>query len=158
MTMDTSSPTDSSHQVLGKSFFQNPIFIIIGATLLFICANLFSVVAVEGLGTLDKTQKLFLLGVGNLVFLLLILNFLKRRIRFSWKSIGFVKPARKYVWYVIPAVFVYFIASMMLTSIAMKLLTNFDVNQSQDIGFDQSLQSLGLIYAFLTLVIITPIF
>lgn len=142
-----------------KQAWRNPLAILIGTSLLFLAVQATSAVAVAPFSNkLDKSIQLTLFSVTNLVILFLSLSTIKKYIQASWRAIGLFLPKTKDLVRVIPALFLYFLISLAITSLAIKFVPNFNVEQAQDVGFNNIKQPLEFIAGFLTLVILTPIF
>jgi membrane protease YdiL (CAAX protease family) len=73
------------------------------------------------------------------------------------KSVGLgSKPKMSHLGYAGLAYFVYFVALLIIVAVATKVIPSLDVDQAQQLGFD-SVSGGGLVFVFLTLVVLPPI-
>lgn len=142
------------------SLKSNPILVICAVVVLFFGSQLISALVATPFLTYIKSTNLQLLLYITLNFLttLLLLWVARKTFHFSWQKIGITKPNVKNVLWVIPAFILYFAISSIFTILATKFIPGFNVDQAQDVGFEGSRSLIELAAAFLSLVIITPIF
>lgn len=76
----------------------------------------------------------------------------------GWKALGFVKPQAKYLVHVIPVYVAYFVVLIAALTAADAFVSGFDLDQEQDLGFDEVLTPIDYIATFITLVVIAPLF
>lgn len=143
-----------------QRFWSNPITVVLSAVLLFLGSQLLGALLVSPLLMVvtDRTYQLLLLVAASLLSCLGLLTIARQTIGFSWQTIGLNKVRLKQLWLLFPAVAIYVAASAILTSLAMRIVPNFDINQVQDLGFSKPSEPSQLIAVFLALVVITPVF
>lgn len=151
---------NKTHKPSWQQFLNNPFMVIFSAILIFLLADFFSAFILYNLNfDLDKltNKTLFVYSVIKITVFIGLILFAKTILKFNWGSIGIKKINFKSLAEVVPALFIYFIGSTLLTYILMAAVPGFDVDQAQDVGFKTSPQILQLVFIGLSLVIITPI-
>lgn len=139
--------------------WKNPIVVLIGFCALFVGLQAVVALLVTPISELlDKNLQLLTFSLLSVVLLYLSLGVIKNRLKSSWQAIGVKLPPAKSLVLVLPALIIYFLFSLIFTSLAIKFISGFDLKQAQDVGFENLKQPLELMVAFLTLVILTPIF
>ena len=143
-----------------RRLFRDPIMVI--------CATVVTFFACQFIGVMlasiftpyvqNETYQLLLIIFFGMVSLVGFISLGMHLLKFNIRAIGLNKPKAKTLWMIIPAFFVYFFASAIFTLLATKFLPGFKSDQIQDVGFSTLKQSSELIAAFVSLVILTPIF
>jgi membrane protease YdiL (CAAX protease family) len=82
---------------------------------------------------------------------------LMRLLRWSRRTIGLNRPKLKYFVIGLAALVPYYIIYLLVVSVAQHLFTGLDVNQKQEVGFDNAVGAGQLIITFVGLVIVPPI-
>lgn len=100
-------------------------------------------------------QFIMILSV-EIVTLWLIWLFLQMR-SVALKNIGLIKPHLRDIGYVIGGYIVYFALFIVISSIASVFIPGLNLEQEQEIGFSKDLVGVGLLFAFISLVILPPI-
>lgn len=139
-----------------KSFWHNPFVVIVSAMLLFFTAQLMGAFLTPRIGNENIQLTLFI--AVNTITLFAFISIAKRVIGFKWRALGFKRPRFFYLLVSFPAFFGYLALSLSLTYLAQRFIPGFDVQQAQDIGFNNTRTGLELAAAFLSLVVLTPIF
>lgn len=143
-----------------KEFWYNPVTVVLGALLLFFTAQLIGsiwILPFTGFVT-SQNYQMFLFVSTNVIVLVLLLQTALKTLGFTWKQIGWRASTLQQYLLVVPSFLVYLVATVTFTMIATRFIPGFDVTETQDVGFSTSLNSLELVAAFITLVILTPVF
>lgn len=83
--------------------------------------------------------------------------FMKRR-KTSWKAIGWVKPKLRDIGYALAGFGVYFgIYALIVFNLLQTYFPQVDTDQAQDLGFSTTTAGPGLLFVFLSLVILPPL-
>ena len=83
--------------------------------------------------------------------------FMKRR-KTSWKAIGWVKPKFRDIGYALAGFGVYFgIYALIVFNLLQTYFPQVDTDQAQDLGFSTTTAGPGLLFVFLSLVILPPL-
>ncbi|MDQ5913337.1 MAG: protease family protein [Patescibacteria group bacterium] len=142
-----------------NAFWKNPLAVIIGSSALFLFVQALSASLLVPIKDLVAPNvQVLLFGVASVATLFLLLSIIKRTIHASWQSIGLKLPRLNSFLEVAPSLILYFLLSFAVTSLAIKFVPGFDVEQAQDVGFKALEQPLELLAAFITLVVLTPVF
>jgi len=151
-----------NHEMLktNQAFWRNPIIVIFSSVLLFFATQIISSSILFSLSNyiVGDTARLLIFIAINIFVLFGLLSTAKKITGFSWQSLGLRRASVKSMLIVIPAFVIYLAASLSLTVVAQLLISGFDINQTQNIGFSRSGGSIELIAAFIGLVVLTPIF
>lgn len=142
-----------------RSFWLNPITVILCAGLLFFTSQLVGALFAHPLQLVTDSKNFYLFGVllVGLLTLFGLLVIVKTLFKLRWQSLGFRKPKALYVA-ILPAVFIgYLIASMLMMLVLKRLIPGFDIDQAQDVGFGDPGSLLEQASMFASLVIITPV-
>lgn len=140
-------------------FWKNPLAVLIGSCVLFLCVQALSAALITPIqDKVESNVQVLLFGAASVAILFLSLSIIKRIIHASWQSIGLKLPSIKSFLEVVPSLILYFLLSFAVTSLAIKVIPGFNVEQAQDVGFKALEYPLELLAAFVTLVILTPIF
>lgn len=102
------------------------------------------------------TAQFFYFLIAEAITVLVIFGLLKW-FRWSWRSIGFVRPRWYHLLAGIAAALPYYALYIGIVVVVGLLVPGFDQNQKQDIGFDSVHGPLALTLTFLSLVILPPI-
>ena len=159
MNSEESRPIKNNTSASHHKNLSNPLVILLGSVSIFFLTQIISglvVLPFKNLINNDNLLSVVYVGVSGLA-LLLVLTTLKKIVAFKWSSIGWVKPIKRDIYKVIPALFLYFFASMLLTGLATKFIPNFNVEQVQEVGFDQLKKPVELFCAFMALSVLTPV-
>ncbi len=76
--------------------------------------------------------------------------------RKTWRTIGLKKPRWQDIQYVILGLFAYYVAYIVVI-LLVKQIAPLDFEQKQEIGFDTSTTGIGIVCAFMALVVLPPI-
>jgi membrane protease YdiL (CAAX protease family) len=147
-------------EVSHRTYWHNPLVVASSVIVLFFSAQIIGALIAAPLiqhVSSDNIQLLVYVAANLLVTLGLVL-IAKSVLPFTWSAIGLKKPHFKSLLTVVPAFIVYFIASTLFTILATKFIPGFNVEQAQDVGFKNLAQPSDLIAAFVSLVVVTPIF
>ncbi len=142
-----------------RPFLYNPIVVVISALLLFFASQLISAILAQPLLLFVRNQNFQLviyMGL-NLIALLVGLGIAKIVFKFSWTSLGFRLPKLQWIGLVVPGFLLYLMVSTGLTLLVTHLIPSFNMNQTQDVGFDHLTKLPELLAAFVSLVVITPL-
>lgn len=110
---------------------------------------------VAALGSSVFAQFSFVL-ITQIVILYALYRFLKYY-KTTFQRIGLVRPRWRDLWYGLSAVVPYYVLFFITAAVVTSLVPGFDVNQKQEIGFDNVQGFLPLGLTFLILVILQPI-
>jgi len=80
-----------------------------------------------------------------------------RLLRWSWQTIGLVKPQLKHIGLGALAVAPYYVLYLLIAVVVSALIPSLDVNQKQEIGFDSASTAGQLALTFVSLVVIPPL-
>ena len=142
-----------------KKILLNPIIVLILSIAIFTIAQLVGVSIASklfnGAGSTNLIMSSYV--VFSSLFLLLFIFITKKILKFKWSTLGVKLPGWKGMSAAVPALFSYFVISLILTFIATKIVPGFKLEQAQDVGFKDIKQPVELILAFLALVVFTPI-
>lgn len=136
----------------------SPLFTILLALILFFGCQIISAFFVQPfLPKIEsKNLQIFLYTSINVVALFALLRInLRKQFR---TTIGLVGTKAKNFALVAPVFLAYLVFSVGLSAIIALLFSNFNPQQAQEIGFSKNLQSTELLVAFISLVILTPLF
>lgn len=150
-----SSPEDQS-----VSIWRNPFVVIGSALLLFFGSQVVGTILASSIvsGMHNKTYQLAIIVACNVIIGFGIMSLLKDKINFKWRDIGWKKPKTEGFLVVIPAFILYFIISLIITSLVAALVHSFNAKEAQDVGFS-GLHTIGELGAgFIALGVLTPIF
>lgn len=86
-----------------------------------------------------------------------IIFWLLKRFRWSWKTIGLIRPKWYHPLLGIFAAVPYFVLYIAMAKAVSVLVPGFDINQEQQIGFDSVHGPLQLTLAFISLVVLPPL-
>jgi hypothetical protein len=86
-------------------------------------------------------------------FVLLLLRYYKT----AKSAIGLVRARLQDIWYAAAGFVVYFVAFLVLVEVAHVLIPGLNVNQQQNVGFQQATTGISLAMAFASLVLLPPI-
>ena len=159
MNEEASDKTAKSLKDIHHKNLSNPFIILLGATSVFFITQIISgfvVLPYKNFINNDNLLSAVYVSISGLV-LLMILTTIKKIVGFKWSSVGWSKPNKKALIRVVPALFLYIFISMVLTSLATKLIPSFNVQQAQEVGFDQLKKPMELFLAFIALSLITPV-
>ncbi|MCA9324857.1 CPBP family intramembrane metalloprotease [Candidatus Saccharibacteria bacterium] len=81
---------------------------------------------------------------------------LLRFLHWTWRTIGLSKPMFKHILYGVAAVIPYYILYLLIVALVSALVPSLDVNQKQEIGFDNATTRVALLLTFVSLVLIPP--
>ncbi len=141
-----------------KKFWVNPFVVLFGSMLLFLASQFVAALSVQlfsGFLATDS-QRVFCFIAVNLVVMLGSLATIFKISGYTWRSIGWRQPPLKSLWLIPPAFLVYLAISLVFTMVATRLIPGFQTDQVQDVGLS-NLQGGDFLFAFLTLVVLTPI-
>jgi uncharacterized protein len=82
---------------------------------------------------------------------------LLKHYRSAWRAIGLMWPKAKDALYALSGFGAYFAVYITLVAIASALIPSFNINQQQDVGFQNTTNALQLFMAFISLVVLPPI-
>lgn len=136
----------------------SPFFTILLALILFFGCQIISAFFIQPfLPQIEsKNLQIFLYTTINVLALFVLLRVnLRKQFR---RSIGLVGTKAKNFALVFPVFLGYLIFSVGLSAIIALVFSNFNPQQAQEIGFSKDLQSWELLAAFVSLVILTPLF
>ncbi len=151
---------ENSREPRRHRIWKNPIVVLLGSTVLFIGVQMLGAILFLPLtqNTSNTNIQLLIMSGGNLLVLGVGLVIFKRIVHAGWRAFGLSWPSWRAVAEVVPALLLYFTSSLVVTLLATQFIPGFDAEQVQDIGFGQLHTPLELIAAFLTLVVLVPIF
>lgn len=86
-----------------------------------------------------------------------LIFWLLKRFRWSWKTIGLIKPRWYHPLVGIAAAVPYFVLYVAMAKAVSALVPGFDINQEQQIGFDSVHGTLQLTLTFISLVVLPPL-
>jgi membrane protease YdiL (CAAX protease family) len=140
-----------------RSFWKNPVTVILSCLLLFFGAQILAAFMVAPFLPYvpEKSVKLTVFIAANLFALAGLLSLGMRMLGFTWKDLGVKRVAAKYMAFVVPVFVVYMLLSALFTVLATQLLSNFDADQVQELGFSAT-STVTLVATFISLVLITP--
>lgn len=143
-----------------RAFWYKPITIALSSIMLFyVCYFIGGFLAGPFLAYLpNQNMRLLVLLAVITIVLFGLISIAKNILGFTWRTIGLTVPRLKYIGLAVPAFIGYFMVSMLLTYAAQMLISSFNVEQAQDIGFTKVGTNLEIIAAFISLVVLTPIF
>lgn len=143
-----------------QDIWKNPVAIICAVLVVFFGAQLGAALLVMPLLQFIPSDNLQTLAyiAANLCFTFVLLTGARQMFKFSWKTIGIAKPTVKGMLLVLPAFILYFLLSALLTYLASTFIPGFNLDQAQDVGFKDLASNADLLAAFLSLVVLTPIF
>ncbi len=149
-----------SQDTNNRSFWQNPITIILSTAALFFATQIIGSAIVFSLKPYIQNQnyQMLLFVTTNIFVFIGMLTTAMAIFKFNWSQVGFNKTKLSDYLKTIPAFFIYFSFSVGFTALATRFIPGFEVDQVQELGFSTNLNSSEMVAAFLTLVIITPIF
>lgn len=104
----------------------------------------------------SDTQFVYML-VTDLVGFYMVYLFLKHR-HTAAKAIGLVRPRFKDILYAVAGFLVYIVAYIALLVVVRALLPNLNLNATQDVGFNTQTSGTSLLFVFLGLVVLPPLF
>lgn len=147
-----------------------PISAIIVTLAIYVGAQLFAIipfsfyVGIKGYSESESTNLaensifvqfsfLFLVGIFSLYFLYL---FLKSR-KIKWADIGLKKPSVDNILLAFPAFAIYFVVLLGIYGLIGQFVTSINVDQKQEIGFENANGLIPLIFVFVSLVIIPSV-
>lgn len=141
-------------------FLLHPVVLVFSTIIMFFICQLTAALFLEPLKPLvvEPSYQTLLFIFMNVMVLYAILSISKSILGFKWRALGWNNTPLKGYLAVIPAFFIYFLISFMLTFLTTKLFSSFDSNQVQDTGFNDITKLKELIAAFIALVVITPVF
>lgn len=141
-------------------FWKNPITLALATLILFFTSQLMGALLVTPFMRYIPGQNLQLLTYigANTISLSVLLVIAQRIFRFQWRSFGLKACGLKGILPVFPAFFLYFMISIGFTLLASKFIPGFNVEQAQETGFSKGNSPIELIAAFISLVLITPLF
>jgi membrane protease YdiL (CAAX protease family) len=142
-----------------RSFWTNPVVVVICAVLLYFMSQIIgAILALPFLGFISKKNaQLCVLIVASFIALYGLISTAMKALNFSWSEIGVKLTKPLIILAIIPVFILYALASTYLTNLAIKYLPGFDVDQVQNIGMVKT-GSANIILAFISLVIITPLY
>jgi membrane protease YdiL (CAAX protease family) len=142
-----------------KDIMMHPVMVVCYSALLFLSSQLIGTLLVQPLAPYVRSQtvQLTCYSFAGLVVVILLLQFNRKRESF-FKVAGLKKTRLKNFLLLIPTLASYLLVSIGLITIISKLISGFNSTQPQDIGLAKSLQGIDLVAAFVSLIIITPIF
>lgn len=142
-----------------KKHTQNPIIVFLYAATLFLASQLFGTILVQPLTPYieSTTVQMTCYTLAGLVVLLVLLQFNRSRKRFT-QITGLLKTRGANYWRIIPTLLVYVAVSVTFTLLATNFIPAFNAEQAQDVGLPSTLAGTNMIAAFVSLVILTPIF
>jgi membrane protease YdiL (CAAX protease family) len=160
MSDDSFKPPSIPRTTIAGSW--GPTVAIIGTVIAFIGAQLVAGVLVVVFGLLglrggNQITAQFFYAVGaDVLMALIVWQFLRIR-NISLRAVGFLRsPLWKDIGYALVAFVVYILLLGFVTSIV-SALTHIDLNQKQELGFDNLVAGPEKIMAFISLVILPPI-
>ncbi len=174
VTSPAADSPDPKNQVKGKVWPWNPIqavLIVIGA---FIISQLLAfIVAAGGMAVFARlagwsesrlnvlqdsgTTSQFVIIVLAEAFVVLGMWLLFRHRKISFRELGFGRPQARDFWLPLVAAVLYFTAFLIIVAVLQQLVPSLNVDQKQDIGFDDAAGFVPLLMVFLALVICAPV-
>lgn len=88
---------------------------------------------------------------------MLALYAMLRFFKWTWQTIGLVKPKVKHILLGIAAVVPYFVVYLLIVSVVSHFYPSLNIDQKQEIGFDSTTGTLQLIVVFISLVVLPPL-
>ena len=136
---------------------QSILLVVVLSVLLFFGSQLVGSILFQPLQQFvsSKNIQIALFTLINLAVLIFLLGFSKIT---SLKEAFGKPPALKNMLMVLPLFVAYLCFTVALALIIKQLFPSFDSNQAQDIGFAKNLSGIELLIAFVSLVIIVPVF
>lgn len=136
---------------------QSTLLVVVLSVLLFFGAQLIGGLLFLPLQqfVLSQNIQIAIFSVINLIVLVVLLGFSKIT---SLKEAFGRRPTLKNMLMVLPLFVAYLCFTVALSLIIKQLFPNFDSNQAQDIGFAKNLSGIELFVAFVSLVIVVPVF
>ncbi len=166
MSDDSSKPISKAHILLQaysvvSTFVVGLILYIVPPTIAVML--LWLGVSVAGMSASQAQQWLESSAVAQFIYVLItevivmaaIVGLLKFT-RKTWRMIGLKKPRWQDIQYVIMGLFAYYIAYIIVI-LLVKQIAPLDFEQKQEIGFDTSTTGIGIVCAFMALVVLPPI-
>lgn len=143
-----------------REFLSSPLTVVLTTVSLFFIAQLLGSVLALPIIAQVSSQNIQLLAIifFSTLSLYLVILLLKKVFRFKLKSIGVIWPSLKHILQAVPAFVLYFVVSAGFTAFAIRFIPGFNSEQAQDVGFAKDMAGWQLAAAFVSLVIITPIF
>lgn len=143
-----------------RGFWKNPFTVVLSTLVIFFLAQLLGAFMVAPiLGYLSsQNMKLLVYIAANTFALFGLIALAMSIIGFKWQSLGLKRASLKNLLLVIPAFVLYFSVSIAFSALAMRFIPGFDIEQAQDIAFSRGGLSADTIAAFLSLVVLTPLF
>lgn len=141
-----------------NTYWKNPVVVILSTVVFFLGSQMLAALLIYPLTT-SIADKNILLAVQLAVHALVVvtcIQLLQNVIGFRWSSLNLVKPRVKSLAVVLPAVLLYFTVSYLVTLLAALIFSQFNVNQSQDIGFQEPTGALAKVAIFVSLAVLTP--
>jgi membrane protease YdiL (CAAX protease family) len=163
--------SSAANPVVKKPFFgHDPITSILATVAIFFMSQLIAAVlistypliqnwtdqqATDWLNNSVSAQFIYILLAE--VIAISMVYYLLRWARVTWARIGLVKPRLKDIGYAVVAYGLYFVAYLVVIIIANALIPSLDVDQEQQVGFENAYNNIGLLMTFFSLVILPPI-
>ena len=120
-----------------------------------------SIVGRTGVQTVDwlknSVYAQFFFSVLSYTALVAALYGVMRLFRWTWHTIGLTRPKLKYVGYGLLAVVPYFVLYLIMVGVVQQFYPQLNIDQKQEIGFTNTQTTVGLIFVFISLVILPPI-